>query len=172
MFLATGAYRGEMIPLALMTLCQGTLVWLKRASSSSGRCLRHTPTWRGRCASMPDGVLAARETIAVRAAGAGPTRPDEMGDMPVRCDSARRNLLHGTVDGVEEGGGFVGARHLELTFNTVWSERNFMVSRSFAESHGRSLGQGRLDRQTVPLLRYGHIYRGVAAEISYYRRII
>lgn len=38
------------MPLALMTLCQGTLSWLYRASGSTGRCLRHTPTCRGLCA--------------------------------------------------------------------------------------------------------------------------
>lgn len=45
-----GCDRGDITPLALMTRCQGTLLWLKRASGSSGRCLRHTPTWRGRWA--------------------------------------------------------------------------------------------------------------------------
>lgn len=45
-----GLYRGEMTPLALMTRCQGTVWPLKRAAGSAGRCLRQTPTWRGRCA--------------------------------------------------------------------------------------------------------------------------
>src|SRR3569833_769476 len=39
-----------MVPLELITLCHGTLLLLNLASESSERCLRHTPTCRGRCA--------------------------------------------------------------------------------------------------------------------------
>lgn len=40
----TSTYLGEMMPLELMTRCQGTLVLLKREETSEGRCLRQTPT--------------------------------------------------------------------------------------------------------------------------------
>lgn len=39
------------------------------------------------------------------------TRPDELGYVPVAGHLAGRDLLHGRVHGVEEGGGFVGAGH-------------------------------------------------------------
>ena len=38
--------------LIQLTRCQGTLLWLKRAPWSEGRCFRQTPTWRGRCAAV------------------------------------------------------------------------------------------------------------------------
>ncbi len=41
------SYRGDMAPLELITRCQGTLALLNGASGSLGKCLRHTPTWRG-----------------------------------------------------------------------------------------------------------------------------
>lgn len=45
---ACRAYRCEIIPLALMTRCQGTVLELKcMPESAAGKDLRQTPTWRG-----------------------------------------------------------------------------------------------------------------------------
>lgn len=45
-------HRCEIMPLALITRCQGTVAELKcNPDSAAGRDLRHTPTWRGRWAS-------------------------------------------------------------------------------------------------------------------------
>ena len=43
-------YLGEIMPLELITRCQGTLPLWKVWLASEERCLRQTPTWRGRCA--------------------------------------------------------------------------------------------------------------------------
>jgi hypothetical protein len=43
-------YRGDITPFELITRCHGTVLPLKGAAGSLGRCFRDTPTWRGLCA--------------------------------------------------------------------------------------------------------------------------
>jgi len=51
-----GCDLGEMMPLALMTLCQGTLpLWYGEVEGSVGRCFRQRPTCLGRWAVMVSG---------------------------------------------------------------------------------------------------------------------
>ena len=67
-------YRGEMMPLALITRCQGTLSWWKRAApppaseaaSAGGRCLRQMPTCRGRWAGWLIYSISGKVSQSVR----------------------------------------------------------------------------------------------------------